>query len=211
MRYVLNSLALALGFLFFLSPAYALDPLLLEVLWEPPEPVDLPAWYGFNTQIGGHPLHGFPGNIENHPGFVTAYPVQQFTDVQTIEMWNRRPPITQFTAHVTEWVDGNLGPNSQQSAWLIPDDKTDWADGDRVNIFPIQSVGIWTVTPHAPQLGRGLGGYLLTDVEQLIDNAGQNIRFYGIPVPEPSTLLLVVLTHVSTLGLLVRRLRLYRS
>lgn len=171
------------------------EMLLVEVRWEHANPVTLPASFGFNA--GGYSMNGF-GSPEIQQGYVTSYPVEQSADPATLHHWNTRRPIDDFDAYVSEWRNGDFGYNSQQSSWQIPSDKTHWSDGRMINSPPLISVGTWTVTPHAPQLGRGLEGYWLSRAERIIDADGQTVSFYGFPVPEPATGIMVAIGMLVT-------------
>lgn len=191
--------------------------LLLELGWENPKPVTLPATYTFTigNPIGGsqRPGDGSGAWVEE----VTAFPHNSAASAELVARFN-------YLIALYDWSPGG-GPNYDHHPlvglsnggqypeapelctscyWLrlVANEDDTWRTGPEWRAFA-ESVG-WDVTLHVPLLGQGLRGYDLTDIERSVTAAKQTIRLYGVIVPEPNATALA-----AALGAMLAALLLY--
>lgn len=175
--------------LLFASPAAA-EMLLASFTWSNPEPVTLPASYGFYVEAYSHDhdfwsetVNSFPFHSFAPPELVRAldYPIANpgnYNDMLWIRMTNGDQGPERKTDCASCWSDRLLG--------IDPG----WADF-------VTAKG-WDVDVYVPLGDWGFLGYYLTNIERLVTAQSQTIRLYGT-VPEPASWLLLVvgLLHVS--------------
>jgi hypothetical protein len=172
-------------------PAHA-EMLLLEIGWENPEPVTLPAEYLFDISSGGGNFALWIENVSSFPHTSLATPEMvdrfnlhlgwfpwdhEFFPIVSLSAGNQAPELPRIcTSCYWRRLVANLDDAAMTGA--------EWA------AFA-ESVG-WNVDLRVPLLGQGLRGYELSRIERSVTAEAQTIRLYGNVVPEPACWLLVI-------------------
>jgi hypothetical protein len=179
--------------LLLLAPAAHAEMLLLELGWENPEPVTLPAEYIFDISSGGggnfalwrENVSSFPHTSLADPELVDRFNLHlgwfpwdhEFFPIVSLSVENQAPELPRIcTSCYWRRLVANLDDAAMTGA--------EWA------AFA-ESVG-WNVNLQVPLLGQGLRGYEVTRIERSVTAEAQTIRLYGNVVPEPACCLLVI-------------------
>ena len=200
MRQLLWS-AVMFSSLAYAQTAVALDPLLVQFGWSQPNSVTLPATYVAIVNSASWSA--------SNSNDINAFPTTQSATSGAILNWNQQCAAGTFC--LVGFSNGGQQPFSssadQDLDRILGGPNRLWADGWDGNSQPFPSgfTGTFHAATYVPQKGNGhqaLYGYKITAVEREITSTTQTIRLYGVdaPIPEPSTLLLMLLglgAHLS--------------
>jgi hypothetical protein len=175
--------AIIIAFLFSATWVHAEPMLLVEISWEQPFDVTLPAPYTVHTSIS-----------EISATADSRVIVDQFPHTQTIQQLDQLNAIlTQddYEVFIRMWNGGDseqyaVDPNQGCGVCVLSELLSE-------PMPPPYILAEWDVDRYAPSRGLNLSGYRLTSAEQYIDAGEQLLRLYGEVVPEPVTLLLVAI------------------
>jgi hypothetical protein len=159
-------------------PAQAGTILLAEFEWRQPEPITLPADYGFVVEnIQHQPPAVWFAVVDQWPFNETASPalVERFNAITTnnpsnhreLRMHNDFQPINEFNRVPFDQIWGPVNEGGWRAEAFVP-----------------------LVAPQP--LYSGLWGYIVTGLDRTITTEGQLVRVYGHPIPEPAAWLLVL-------------------
>jgi hypothetical protein len=176
----------ALACVLFIATPAAAESLLLELGWENPEPVTLPARYTFAIgNLGGN------GAVWHED--ISSLPDQSVASSQLVERFNQQLtgfewgpldslyPVVSLSVAIqapelpricTSCYWSRLVANLDDSGKTGPE----WA------AFA-ESVG-WNVNLEVPLLGQGLLGYEITSIEREVTAAEQTVRIFGQRNPD---------------------------
>jgi hypothetical protein len=185
--------ALIIALLFSAASVHAEPMLLVEITWEQPFDVTLPAPYTVHTSISAISATADSRVI-----------VERFPHTQTIQEVDRLNAIlTQddYEVFIRMWNGGDseqyaVDPNQACGVCVLSTLLTE-------PMPPAYIFADWDVDWYAPSRGLNLSGYRLTSAEQYIDAGEQMLRLYGEVVPEPATLLFVAM--LAGAGLICRK------